>query len=494
MLTRRGFLYDAARAAVAGTAGFALLANAGCGVNAVPSIAPANRWSELARRLKGDLLRPGDAGFTARALPNNLRYASIVPAGIALCENSDDVSTSILWAREFGVPLIARSGGHSYAGYSTTTGLMIDLDRMRTMRYDPSTGIATFGGGSRNGDVFRDLRPVNRAITHGRCHGVGIAGLVLGGGVGFNQRAHGVTSDQLIETEIVTADGKIRNLNKTQNQDLFWACRGAGGGNFGIHTSFSFQTFPVDLLTVYELHWTHRPDDVFRVLLSVLDRAPETLGCKVSVVAPTIAQRSSGMGLTIELLGQLRGTPPELATLLQPVYEIAEPAGTIRQEKYWEGQDFLSEAGLPEFFHESSRFFNEPIPEKAISLILDRMRRWPGMTKTAAFKLFQTGGAMNAIPSAVTAFVHRSSLWLSSIGLVWDNSDSAASVREGLAWQKDLYNAYIPFASGGAYQNFIDPSLADWKRAYYGSNLPRLEAVKARVDPERVFRFPEAIP
>jgi FAD/FMN-containing dehydrogenase len=494
MSNRQAFIAGVGRTLVAGAAGTGLLTHVGSSASFAAISVPRDRWTELARRLTGRVLRPGDSDFARLASPNNLRYAAAMPAGIAQCISARDVSAAILWAREFGIPLVARSGGHSYGGYSTTSGLMIDVRKMNGVQYDTSSGVATLGGGVNNGQLYANLRRHGVAVTHGRCYGVGIAGLVLGGGVGFNMRAKGITADQLIGTEIVTADGRMHALSSSQGQELFWACRGAGGGNFGINTSFRFQTFPVNRVTVYDLVWTERPQEAFAALLRVLDAAPDNLGCKVAVNAPTAAQRAAGKGITIGLLGQLRGTPGELADILQPVYQIAKPAGKILETDYWHGQEFLSEAGLPEYFHEKSRFFNEPFSDAAIDLIFDRMRRWPGTTKAASFKLFQTGGAMNAVPTGATAFVHRKSLWLSSIGLEWHAHDAKIDVQRNLAWQQAFYDACGRFATGGAYQNFIDPALADWKRAYHGSNLPRLEALKARVDPDHVFRFAEAIP
>lgn len=485
----------AGSAALATAGGLELLYGAGCTSTTTSSLPPAaNRWSELARRLSGPLVRPGDPGFQALALPNNLRYAGKTPAGIALCESASDVSASIAWAREYGVPLVARSGGHSYGGYSTTTGLMIDVSRMRTSHFDASTGIVTLGGGSRNEDVYRDLRPYNVAITHGRCFRVGVAGLVLGGGVGFNMRSNGTTTDQLLQSQIVTADGRITTIDATHEPDLFWACRGGGGGNFGINTSFAFQTFPVGNLTAYNLAWTDKPEEVFSALATALESAPSTLGAKVSVFPPTAAERASGRGLSVHLLGQLDGTRAQLEEILQPVDAIAPHTGDVREDSYWNAQDFLSEQGLPAFYHESSRFFNVPVDARATGIIFDRLRRWPGTTKSAQYKMFATGGVMNRVAPAATAFVHRNSLWLSAVDVYWDAQDSPADVQRNLAWQREFYDAYVPLTHGGAYQNFIDPSLADWKTAYYGENLKRLEAVKAAVDPHHVFTFPEAIP
>ncbi|HTZ56236.1 MAG TPA: FAD-dependent oxidoreductase, partial [Candidatus Acidoferrum sp.] len=249
MVNRRAFLQ--------GTTGVALAASALGLLGASRSIP----WAELARRLKGQLVRPGDRWYSAYAQPNNLRYDAILPQAIAMCSDARDVSASILFAREYGIPLVARSGGHSYAGYSTTPGLMIDLRSMNRVAFDEQTGIATLGGGARNANVYAAFRDRNVAITHGRCPSVGVAGLVLGGGIGFNMRAHGLTCDHLIATEIVTADGTIRTVRG--DDALFWACRGAGGGNFGINTSFAFQTYEVGPLTVFDLLWKRQPERVF---------------------------------------------------------------------------------------------------------------------------------------------------------------------------------------------------------------------------------------
>jgi FAD/FMN-containing dehydrogenase len=494
---RRAFLVRSATAALAGGAGFGLLSALGCSGNA--GVAPATSalpWGALARSLRGRLVLPNDAGFLELARPNNLRYAAALPAGIAMCVNARDVSSSILWARENGVPLVARTGGHSYAGYSTTTGLMIDLGLMNSFAFDRATGIATFGGGARNREVFSECRKASVAITHGRCLSVGVAGLALGGGVGFNMRAYGLTCDRMTATEIVTADGKIHTPDASSDYDaLFWACRGAGGGNLGINTSLTFQTFPVSRLTAYDLRWNRDQERVFEALTSTLEAAPATLGCKVSANLSSVAHGGTGQ-IEVQLLGQFYGSVADLLEILQPVYAIARPSsvGFLEELAYWDAQDKLSEAGAPEYFQERSRFFNEAIDGAAIAEIFKWLQRWPGTAAATSFKLFETGERVNAIAPAATAFVHRSSRWLGSIGLVWEGTTPPGAVQHNLEWQAEFYAAIAPFAKGGAYQTFVDPSLGDWKTAYYGENLERLETVKKRVDPTHVFNFPEAIP
>ncbi len=488
-LNRRVFLRQTAGLAIAGGASYGLLSAFGCGsVNVAPAGLP---WNALARSLTGRLVRPGDAGFARLALPNNLRYANVLPAGIALCANAADVSTSILWARNHGVPIVARSGGHSYAGYSTTMGLMIDVSAMNGFSFDRATGIATLEGGARNGDVYAQCRKLGVAITHGRCLQVGVAGLVLGGGVGFNMRTHGLTCDQLVSSDIVTANGRMHQLVDDRDDDLLWACRGAGGGNFGINTSFRFQTFEVGPITVYDLFWDDDTENVFLALVNALEAAPPSLGCKVSASL----LHGAAPNVTVEVLGQMYGTPAELHEILQSVYTVARPSsGFVNYTAYWQGQDLISEPGLPEFYQERSRFFDEAMSGDDVATIFAWLRRWPATVKSAAFKMFQTGGRVNATPPGATAFVHRSSRWLSSVSVNWEDDTPAGEVARNLDWQSGFYDAIVPLAKGGAYQNFIDPSLRDWKSAYYGSNLARLETIKRRVDPAHIFTFQEAIP
>jgi FAD/FMN-containing dehydrogenase len=495
--SRRAFLVRSGTALLASGAGFGLLSALGCSSTAVTQPLPSGLpWGTLARRLSGGLVLPSNASFAELASPNNLRYAARVPAGIAMCTNAADVSASILWARENGVPLVARNGGHSYGGYSTTTGLMIDLSPMNSFKFDPGTGLATFGGGARNRDVYAECRKANVAITHGRCLGVGVAGLMLGGGVGFNMRANGLTCDDLKATEIVTADGTIHAAGRSADYDsLFWACRGGGGGNFGINTSMTFQTFPVNRIVAYDLRWERDQERVLAALTKALESAPSTLGCKVSAGITSATHGGSG-DIVIQLLGQLYGSIDDLLDILQPVYAIAHPSRIkfLDNFAYWDAQDKLSELGVPEYFHEPSRFFNDGFGQEAVAEVFKWLHRWPATAESTSFKLFETGGRVNAIAPSATAFIHRNSTWLGSIGLVWDASTPAGALQRNLEWQSEFYAAIVPIAGGGAYQNFIDPSLTDWKNAYYGANLARLEMIKKRVDPSHVFGFQEAIP
>lgn len=447
-------------------------------------------WRELARRLSGRVLRPGDRHFADIARPQNLRYARVMPAGIARCRNSNDVAQAILWCREHDVTLAPRSGGHSYAGFSTTRGLMIDVGSMDDTNFNPADGTITIGGGARNGDLYKALPPTGMTITHGRCPTVGAAGFLLGGGIGFNMRAHGLGCDQLIATDIVTADGKLQSVSA--NDNLFWACCGGGGGNFGINTSFTLKTFPTAPVTVFRMMWNVNSEEIFATLMRVLDAAPSTLGARVSLGALTPRQRDEKRDVPVRLLGQLKGTAHELADILAPV-----PIGSsteIFEKSYWDGQAFLEEPGPPEYYQERSTFLTATLDSNAQATAFDWLRRWPGTSVGADLRFFQTGGKINERPADATAYVHRNNRWLMLVGLNWEAHDPPDLLRQNHEWQDGFYQAMLPYATGGAYQNFTDPSLNDWGRAYYGTNFDKLRQIKAEVDRKMLFNFAQAIP
>lgn len=459
------------------------------GCASVPD-ARALPWSELARSLQGPLLLPGSPEFAARAQPWALLYAATLPQGIAQCASEPDVAACLRWAQANRVPLVARSGGHSYAGYSTTTGLMIDVSAMNRVDVDGATGIATLDGGARNKHVYAACRPYSRAVTHGRCRDVGVAGLVLGGGIGFNMRAHGLTCDGLAATRIVLADGRALNCSEAENDDLFWAIRGAGGGNFGIHTSFTFKTYPVGMFTVFEMSWTDRIAEVFAALQTMALAAPNALGMKLSVKA-----EAGALGLKLSILGQLAGPQAELQALMAPVLSAYRPDKSVVEERpYWDAQEFLSEDGTPEYSHERSRFARGALSGQAIDTILANLRAWPGTTVAATWKFFLMGGRIDAVSPTATAFLHRGASMITSAELEWTPADSPEVLAKNQQWLSRFHDRMEPYTSSYCYQNFIDPSQRDYLHAYYGENLPRLQAVKRKYDPGDLFRYPQSIP
>ena len=495
-LSRRAFLRRAAQTATALFVAPTFLN--GCGSSRESFVSTGNPQTglpldSLRARLEGNLLTPSDAGFAQAVRPWNLRYTDKVPAALARCASLEDIVDSLDWSEDNGVPFAARSGGHSYSAFSSSSGLMIDLSGLRSVEMDPATGRVKLGPGARNSTVYDALRPLSRSVTHGRCLEVGVSGLCLGGGIGFNMRLHGLTCDQLVETEILLADRQVLTLNENQNSDLFWACRGAGGGNFGIHTSFTFQTFPVDRLTFFRIDWTDNLDELFPLLMDLLPTAPRELGVKLSI---TVTRGADGQNrLKLELLGQLRGPIADVLAFFEPAFNLVEPsADDVRELSYWEAQDQLGEDGAPQFSYERSHLVNNQISRQGLNTILSYLRAWPGMEGLADWKMFLTGGAISDVPSNATAYVHRQALGISSVELEWHTPQSDEVVNPNLEWVDEFHRVMAAYTSGESYQNFIDANQTDYLRAYYGSNLERLVEVKRTYDPNNVFNYPQSIP
>lgn len=489
-MNRRHFISVGAKAFVGvavGAQGLSWLA--GCATNSPTD--PSGIWKELAKGLSGTLYLPDAVNFAAKSTSWALQYSGVVPQGIVQCLTEADVVACVNWAKSNKIEFVARSGGHSYAAYSSTKGLLIDLSLMNSVVLEPNN-MARLGGGARNRDVYAALRPVSLAITHGRCKNVGVAGLVLGGGIGFNMRAHGLTCDRLISTRIVTANGDVLNCSATENQDLFWAVRGAGGGNLGIHTEFVFEAFPVTELAVFSITWTEQLEGVFTALQAMAMAAPNTLGLKVSVKSTIVGAEKN---VIVNILGQLVGSESELASLLSPVYAVAQPSNSaIQTIGYWDGQEFLSEEGDPEYSHERSRFAFQQLNSEAVATIFRNVRAWPGTSKSCTWKFFLMGGVIDEKLPNDTAFVHRRAKMVSTCDLEWSETDSNALMQANRDWLNNFHNEMQPYTSSNSYQNFIDRLQTDHLNSYYGSNLEKLMQVKKAYDGGNLFNYPQSIP
>lgn len=462
-----------------------------------PNAVPADQWALLKNLLGRQLVQPSDSAFANAALPNNLVFEHVRPQAIAYCRSAQMVAEVILWCRDNAVPFAIRGGGHSYAGYSTSTGLIIDMAEMGEIALNPDTGVATIGAGAINSAVYEALAEAGRTITHGRCPTVGVSGFLLGGGIGFNMRRFGMGCDHVIGAEIVTADGEILTLSATENADLFWAVRGGAGGNFGVMTKWTVQTHPADdKLTVFRMVWRDKVLDVATKLFETLDTAPVSIGTRVSLGALNQTMANRGRQVPLTLLGQFAGTKEAFLELMAPVLALSTPDfEAIEEDAYWPAQDFLAEAGEPEHYRERSTFHLTSPDRAFLETAIERMANWPGTGSSGNLVFFQTGGRVNEVAATDTAFVHRNSHWLSTANLSWSKDDATkpAIVDAACAWQDDLYDFVISADTQGAFQNFPDSSLSDWRSRYYGENLARLETVKAAADPEKLFRFAQSL-
>ncbi|MFN8589892.1 MAG: FAD-binding oxidoreductase [Thermomicrobiales bacterium] len=449
---------------------------------AIPGQASAAPRGQSAA-LTGRVFWPSDAEYDAARWDFNTRISRF-PAAIVVCSETADVQNAVRWAREQGVPLRARSGGHSYEAFSTLDdGLVIDLAGLQEVTIDPARGEATVGAGVRLGDLYQRLGEQGFALSAGSCPGVGIAGLTLGGGDGFLAREDGLTCDNLLAVELVDARGETLRASESEHPDLFWALRGGGGGNFGIVTRFTFRPRPIGDVVVLSLSWAW--EETPTVLAAWQAWAPFT---DERLVAELIVPDPSDGAITV--VGQFTGTEAELWPLLAP---LLASAPVLSQAV--ETVPFLTAvarfAGPPAAhatFKNTGQLAYAPFSADAIAAFIAQMRAAPSGTHVTG--IYPFGGAIGAVDPAATAFVHRQALFSLQYQAYWQD---AAETNANLAWAAAMRAAMRPYTEG-TYVNFVDSDIADWPLAYYGASLSRLMAVKAHYDPDNVFTGPQSIP
>jgi FAD/FMN-containing dehydrogenase len=459
------------------------------------------RLVELAGLLQGDVVAPGNSAYDSARRLYSPRYDSVRPGAVVFCESAQDVWRTVRWSRRHSIRIVARSGGHSYGGYSTCKGVVVDVTRMNGITVNAAAGTATIGSGARLIDVVQALASQGRMIPAGSCPTVGIAGLTLGGGHGFSGRRYGLTSDNLRSLVIVTASGQALLASATQHPDLFWACRGGGAGQFGIVTSFVFNTHPASDVVTYRATWNW--NDAAAVMAAWQAWAPSTPD-ELFSMCDLIATDGPG-GPLVASNGQYFGSEAALQTLLQPLVNAAAPQSlTIRTRSFlnaaldWAncseyarchlvGSVPNAEVGRSDFLAKSD-YVATFLPSAGIQAMIQwiAQRQNDPALGGGSILLDAYGGAINRVAKSATAFVHRDQLF--SVQYV-----AAASSAADLAWLRGFRAAMGPFVSGQAYQNYIDPDLPRPNIAYYGSNYGRLRRVKARYDPKNVFRFPRSV-
>jgi FAD/FMN-containing dehydrogenase len=380
------------------------------------------------------------------------------------CRSAADVARTLARATATGEPIAVRGGGHCFAGRSSSDGIVLDMSGLDGIRV-AADGTATIGAGALLAGVYSTLHAHGRTLPAGCGPTVGIAGLTLGGGIGLLGRRHGLTCDRLVGARVVLADGSVVDCDQDREPDLFWALRGAGGGQFGVVTQLTFDTVAEPLTTRIEAHW---PDIALDELVSAWQAwspdAPDELTVNLTVsggAATLFGACTLGEAATRELLRELtdravelRGGLPYHALKDDPRHAPERPV-RIRSE-----------------------FFGRPMSGGTVAALLAQLagpepRR---LTFTAM------GGAYNRVAADATAFAHRGERFLlehvADPGDPWVDRSWALAHAEG---------------SGRVYPNFPDPALEDWASAYHAGNYPRLAAVKRAYDPHRRFDFPQAI-
>jgi FAD/FMN-containing dehydrogenase len=393
-------------------------------------------------------VRPGDPSYDEVRQPRVARFADMRPSAVARCRTAAEVAAAIAYAREEGGGLAVRAGGHCFGGHSSTTGVLIDVSPMDAIEL--GDGRVTVGGGARLGRIYDALAPHGVAIAGGCGPTVGIAGLALGGGLGILGRRHGLTCDQLLEAEVVLADGRTIICDETRHADLFWALRGAGGGRFGVVTRMTLRTVPAPPTTVFHLTWPReQAAEIVAAWQAWSPDAPDEVAA--SLLVTSTGAHLFGAGTGDLLAGAANRTVVELP---------------FRDAKTWLADNGPGEEGA----YSKSQFFRANLPAGAIDALLEDF-------VVGELDFSPWGGAYNRVAPDATAFPHRRERFV--LKLTGDRD-----------WLQRAWTVVQRHGSGGVYPNVPDAELDDPDRAYFGANLERVREIQAAYDPEGVFRRP----
>jgi FAD/FMN-containing dehydrogenase len=439
--------------------------------------------------LRGQLNLPGEAGYEeARTIWNAMIDKR--PAAVVRAVGASDVIQTVRLAAQHGLLLSVRGGGHNIAGNAVSDGgLMLDLSRMGSVRVDPQARTARVEPGARLADFDREAQAFGLATPVGINSTTGVAGLTLGGGFGWLSRKYGLTVDNLLSADVVTAAGDLVRASEADHPDLFWAIRG-GGGNFGVATSFEFKLHPVGphVMAGLIVHPFSAAQEVLHEYRRLVEKAPDELCCwavmRKAPPLPFLPPQVHGQEVLVLALchaGDLNSGTEAVApfkAIGKPIADVVGPAPyaawqsafdpllTPGARNYWKSHDFVD------------------LPDGLIDVLLNGVRSLPD-PQCEVF-IASLGGAINRIPVGATAYPHRNVNFVVNVHTRWSHpADDARCI----GWARALYEAAAPFATGGVYVNFMPDDEAQRVRAgAYGPNYARLAQIKAAYDPKNLFR------
>jgi FAD/FMN-containing dehydrogenase len=430
--------------------------------------------------IDGQLLTPGSPDYDAARRPENPAYADVRPQLVLRCASEADVARGLALARDTGLPVVPRGGGHCFAGRSSTEGLLLDLSLMSSV--EVVDGVARIGAGARLGAVYADLHRASRTLPAGCGETVGIAGLTLGGGIGLLGRRYGLTCDRLVAARVALADGRIVECDPERESDLFWALRGAGGGQFGVVTLLTFETVPEPVMTRFELRWG--PDPAADLVAAWQRWAPDA---NEELTANLTLAAEPGRDLEVIVFGAsmldedaTRGLLDELSLVATPTRADVR-AGLPYSELKRTFAELDPREDTETRIRIRSELFTEPLRAATIGSLLDAVQdRRTGEPRHLTF--LALGGAYDRVAADGTAFAHRGARFnLEHAGLVSGS------------WVDRSWQIAHADGSGGVYANFPDLGLPDGPAAYHRTNLDRLARIKRAYDPDRLFDFPQSI-
>jgi FAD/FMN-containing dehydrogenase len=430
-------------------------------------------WKALAESLSGKLFRPGDAGYPAAHQLFDPAYDSVMPAAVAECANADDVVTTLRFVQRFNLPVTGRSGGHSYVGASTNHGgVVISVRPISAITFDGTT--ARVGAGAPLSQVYEALGARDRVIPAGSCPSVGVTGLTLGGGLSLGNRAYGLTCDVVSQVQVVTADGRIRTANASTEPDLYWACRGGGGGTLGVVTEFWFKTVASPLIGTFSARWNwSQAAAVVRGWQRYLQAASDEVWVSLRLTSNANGTLSAGVfgvdvtndpSAALDRLIAAVGAEPDQHSATRNRRFQPDPPG--QRTVFYAGTDVLGQA----------------LPASGITALLAAMDG-AARARVSGTAIFDPlGGAISRLAVNATAFPWRRSF----ASIQWySQSGNGKGARE---WISSGHRAVAASAVGG-YVNYLE---ADRRNGslYFGPNLAELVRIKRKYDPTDVFKPP----
>ena len=437
----------------------------------------------LAVALRGDLIRPEDDRYdTARAVFNAM--VDRRPALIVRCAGVADVMRGVEFVRSHDLPLSIRGGGHSVAGKAVCEGgLMLDLSPMKGIRVDPAERSAEAQAGLTLGEFDHETQAFGLATTLGVVSVTGIAGLTLGGGLGWLNGKHGLACDNLISADVVTADGRLLRTSEVENEELFWGIRG-GGGNFGVVTSFEYRLHPVSTVLAGGLSYPlSKAHEVLRFYHGFASGCPDELSTVASLgVSP------EGEGV-VSVSVCYCGPAEEGERVLRPLREFGSPLADNIQPMAYTALQSAPDAGFPpgrRHYWKSS--YLKELSDEAIEVMVRFVSEMP--SPTTGVGLQQMHGAASRVDPTATAFPHRDEHYDFLILSQW--ADPAESERN-VEWTRSLFEAMEPSFEGGVYVNNLGDEGEDRVREAYGANYERLLTLKGKYDPTNFFRLNQNI-
>lgn len=440
-------------------------------------------------RLRGPLLLPGEPGYDeGRAIWNAMIDRR--PALIVRCLGVADVISAVNFAREQGLTLSIKGGGHNIAGLAVCDGgVMLDMSLMRGVWVDPNAGTARAQLGCLLGDVDRETQIHGLAAVLGFVSMTGIAGLTLGGGFGYLTRRFGWSSDNVLSMDVVTADGRVVRASERENSDLFWGLRG-GGGNFGVVTSFEYKLYPVGPeVMAGAIAWSaEHAHDVIQMYRAFTEQAPPELACvlglRMAPPAPWLAKNIHGQPI-VAIFVCHTGAIKDGEKLVAPIKAFGSPVGDIIQPRSYVSQQSLLDGTQPKGrrYYWKSEYLPGLEPEM-LATASEHARRI--VSPHSAILLFPVDGALNRLPEDHSAVGNRDAAYVLNIAASWEKSEDD---RANIDWSRAAWRDMRRFSTGGTYVNFLTEEEGDERiRAAYGKNYGGLVDVKTKWDPGNLFR------